>query len=105
MTAASITARVLLTIRRRSGRELVVTPEGSATSPIPARIGAGPAPVRALARAHRGKRLLEDGRYSSLGELAAAEKIDRSYLGKMRRLTLLAPDIVEAISTDSSRWN
>ena len=53
--------------------------------------------MKALARAHRWKRLLESGRYGSLAELAAAEKIDRSYLGKTLRLTLLAPDIVEAI--------
>jgi hypothetical protein len=56
-----------------------------------------PALVKALARAHRWKRLLESGRYGSLAELAAAEKIDRSYLGKMLRLTLVAPDIVEGI--------
>ena len=43
------------------------------------------------------KRLLESGRYGSLAELAAAEKIDRSYLSKTLRLTLLAPDVVEAI--------
>jgi hypothetical protein len=35
--------------------------------------------------------------------LATAEKIDRSYLGKMLRLTLLAPDIVEAIL--DGRWS
>ncbi len=40
---------------------------------------------------------MEEGRYGSLAELARAEKIDRSYLGKMLRPTLLAPDIVEAI--------
>jgi hypothetical protein len=53
--------------------------------------------VKALTRAHRWKRLLESGRYGSFAELAAAERIDRSYLGKTLRLTLLAPDIVEAI--------
>jgi hypothetical protein len=53
--------------------------------------------VRAPARAHWWKRLSEEGRYGSLAELARTEKIDRSYLGKMLRLTLLAPDIVEAI--------
>jgi hypothetical protein len=53
--------------------------------------------VKALARAHRWKRLLEEGRYASLSEMAKAEKIDRGYLGKMLRLTLLAPDIVETI--------
>ena len=56
-----------------------------------------PALVKALARAHWWKRLLEEGRYGSLAELAKAERIDRSYLGKMLRLTLLVPDIVEAI--------
>jgi hypothetical protein len=46
---------------------------------------------------YRRKQLLESGRYGSLAELAAAEKIGRSYLGKTPRQTLLAPDIVEAI--------
>jgi hypothetical protein len=93
----SIAVRVPLTIRRRDGRKLVVTPDGSAPGAAPVRTRADPALVKALARAHRWKRLLEEGRYASLGELAAAEKIDRSYLGKMLRLTLLAPDIVEAM--------
>ena len=53
--------------------------------------------VKALARAHRWKRLLEDGTYASISELAKAEKIDRGYLGRILQLTLLAPDIVEAI--------
>ena len=96
--AASITVRVPLAIRRRGGRKLVVTPDGGGAPGVaPARTRADPALVKALARAHRRKRLLERGRYGSLAELAAAEKIDRSYLGKTLRLKLLAPDIVEAI--------
>ncbi len=98
MTAASsITVWVPLNIRRRGGRKLVVTSDGSAPGTAPARTHADPAMVKALARAHRWKRLLENGRYASLAELAAAESIDRSYLGKMLRLTLLAPDLVEAV--------
>jgi hypothetical protein len=96
--AACITVRVPLVIRRRGGRKLVVTPDGtSAPGATPARTRADPALVKAPARAHRWKRLLESGRYGSLAELAAAERIDRSFLGKTLRLTLLAPDIVEAI--------
>jgi hypothetical protein len=53
--------------------------------------------VKALARAHRWQRVLESGRCGSIAELAAAEKIDRSYLCRVLRLTLLAPEIVEAI--------
>jgi len=53
--------------------------------------------IKALARAHRWKRLLESGRFASVAELAVAEKINQSYLCRVLRLTLLAPDIVEAI--------
>lgn len=38
-----------------------------------------------------------DGQYASISEMAAAEKIERGYLGNLLRLTLLAPDLVEAI--------
>jgi hypothetical protein len=53
--------------------------------------------VKALARAFRWKRTLENGRYASISEIAIAEKIDRGYVGSILRLTLLAPDIVESI--------
>jgi hypothetical protein len=41
--------------------------------------------------------MLEEGRYRSAGELAEAESITRSFVNRLLRLTLLAPDIVEAI--------
>ena len=41
--------------------------------------------------------MLDEGRYGSVSEMAAAEKLDRGYLGRILMLTLLAPDIVEAI--------
>jgi hypothetical protein len=47
--------------------------------------------------AHPWKRLLEAGRYRSAGELAEAEDVTRSFVNRLLRLTLLAPDIVEAI--------
>ena len=53
--------------------------------------------IRALARAHRWKRLLEEGRYASTTEIAEVEKIGRSFVNRLLRLTLLAPDIQEAI--------
>jgi hypothetical protein len=94
--AASITVRVPLTVRRRPGRKTVVVPEGAAAT-APTRTRADPALVKALARAFRYQRLLDDGRYASITEVAAAERIDRGYLGRVLQLTLLAPDIVEAI--------
>jgi hypothetical protein len=53
--------------------------------------------IRALARGHRWKAMLEDRRYRSAGELAEAEGVTRSFVNRLLRLTLLAPDIVEAI--------
>ena len=53
--------------------------------------------MKALARAFRWRRMLEAGRYGTIGELAAAEKINDSYVSRLLRPTLLAPDIVEAI--------
>jgi hypothetical protein len=53
--------------------------------------------VKALVRAFRWKRMLDNGRYASISEIANAERIDLGYVGSILRLTLLAPDIVEAI--------
>ena len=53
--------------------------------------------IRALARAHRWNRMLEAGKCRSIAEIAEAEKIDRSFVSRLLRLTLLAPDIQEAI--------
>lgn len=58
---------------------------------------ADPAMVKALARAFRYQRLLDEGRYASISEMAKAERIERGYLGTLLRLTLLAPELVEAI--------
>ena len=94
----SLTVRVPLAIWRRGGRKIVVTPEGElAWMPMPPRARVDSTLVKALARAHRWKRLLENGTYASISELAKAEKIDRGYLGRILQLALLAPDIVEAI--------
>ena len=92
----SITVHVPLAIRPRPGRKTIVRPAGCAPSASIA-THADPAMVKALARAFRWKRMLDDGRYASISEIAAAEKIDRGYVGSILRLTLLAPDIVEAI--------
>lgn len=94
--ATHITVRVPLAIRHRPGRKTMVTPVRSGgETQVPTR--ASPALVKALARAFRYQRLLDEGRYLSISEMAAAERIERGYLGTLLRLTLLAPDIVEAI--------
>lgn len=53
--------------------------------------------VKALARAYRWKRMLESGQFATIAELAEREGIAPYYMTRVLRLTLLAPDIVEAI--------
>ena len=73
--SASITVRVPITIRKRGGRRLVVAPDGAPWATPRARIDS--TLVKALARAHRWKKMLDDGRYGTVTELAAG----RSWIG------------------------
>ena len=91
----TLTVKVPFAVRRRGGRKLVLAPDGTVTDPGRPRIDS--AMVKALARAFRWRKLLETGAYGTVAELAAAEKISESYVGRVIRLTLLAPDVVEAI--------
>lgn len=93
----SITVRVPISIRRRGGRRLVLAPDGRDISTAPVIRHIDSALVKAIARAFRWREMLENGDYSTVREIAAAEKISESYVGRVLRLTLLAPDIVEAI--------
>jgi len=98
----SVTVSVPLTIRRRGGRKQIIGPDGAVARQgdggagvVP--VNGDPALIKALARGFRWRRMLEDGRYASISEMAAAEKIERGYLGTLLRLTLLPPPMVEAI--------
>ena len=53
--------------------------------------------ITAIARAFRWQRLLENGTYGCLDEIAKAERIGPSFVSGVIRLAFLAPDIVEAI--------
>lgn len=93
--AQMLTVRVPLAVRKqRGGRKLVLTPCGTANRGSSA---SDTTLVKALARAFRWRRMMETGRYSTIDELAAAETINSSYVSRLLRLTLLAPNIVEAI--------
>jgi hypothetical protein len=59
--------------------------------------------VKAIVRAFRWREMLEISKYATIAEIAKAEKINESYVGRVLRLTLLAPDIVEAILGGSIR--
>ncbi|QWG18803.1 hypothetical protein KMZ68_02605 [Bradyrhizobium sediminis] len=92
-----LTATVSIAVNfiQRGGRKQILSPAGTAPwSPAP-RLDS--ALVKAVVRAHRWRQMLESGEYASSAELAKAEKVNDSYLSRILRLTLIAPDITEAI--------
>jgi hypothetical protein len=93
----TVTVRVPISIRRRGGRKLVLAPDGRNITAAPLVRRIDNAMVKAIARAFRWREMLENGTRATIAEIANAEKINESYVGRVLRLTLLAPDIVEAI--------
>ncbi len=96
MTDQTITVSVPFAIRKRGRRKLVITPDGMTTSQAP-RTRIDSALLKALARGFRWRKLLETGDFATIEEIADSENINPSYVSQVLRMTLLAPEIVEAI--------
>lgn len=96
LDGATLVVRIPMRFQRRGGRKRVVAPDGSELAPA-----TKPQPdstlVKALARAWRWQKLLDKGVYTSVSEIGDAERMSKSYVSRILRLALLAPDIVEAI--------
>jgi hypothetical protein len=88
----TLTVVIPLSVKIRGGRKAIITP---GVLVLDARQDV--TLIKAVARAFRWRRLLEGGQFATVQELAAAEKINASYVSRVLRLTLLAPNIVEAI--------
>lgn len=91
----TVTLHVPFRIAKRGGRKEMqlpddVRPERTPDSTL----------VKALARAFRWKRMLQSGEFATIAELAEREGIASSYMTRVLRLTLLAPDVVEVILDD-----
>ncbi|WP_028031272.1 hypothetical protein [Gemmobacter nectariphilus] len=88
----TVTLHVPFRISKRGGRKEMHLPEGATQSQR-----TDNTLVKALARAFRWKRMLESGEFATIAELAEREGIAPSYMTRVLRLTLLAPDIIEGI--------
>ena len=95
-----LTLSVPIQIKRRSGRKLVMLPNGETVKARPWDTATTPL-QRALARGHRWLAMLESGEVKTMRELAAREGVDNSYVSRMINLTLLPPWTVAAILDDT----
>src|SRR5688572_13204542 len=96
LDGSTLVVRIPMRFQRRGDRKRIVAPDGSAIAPT-----TKPQPhgtlVKALARAWRWARTLDEGLYATVSEIGDAEDISKSYVSRILRLALLAPDVVEAI--------
>ena len=88
----TMTIHVPFRVVKRGGRKEMVLPEGAAQAPKPDNTL-----VKALARAFRWKRMLESGEFASISELAEKEGIAFTYMARLMRLSLLSPELVDAV--------
>jgi hypothetical protein len=91
-----IVVNVPLTLKKRGGRKEVILPQAFAAE-SPMRPSHQEALVIAIARAHRWQKLLDEGKFDSVSDLAREIGLDVSFAARLLRLTLLAPDIIEAV--------
>lgn len=88
----TVTLHIPFRVVKRGGRKEMQLPDSAAQ---PRRTDN--TLVKALARAFRWKRMLESGEFATIAELAEREGIAFTYMARLLRLSLLAPDVVEAI--------
>ncbi len=91
----TVSVHVPFTIRKYGGRKQIITPNGAPAAIEKPRVDS--TLVKALARAFRWKKMLESGQFTTTTELAKHENLALTYMTRVLRLSLLAPDIVEAI--------
>jgi hypothetical protein len=96
LDGSTLVVRIPVRFQRRGGRKRIVAPDGSELA-----LHSKPQPdgtlVKALARAWRWQRMLDEGVYTTVSDIGDAENISKSYVSRILRLALLAPNIVEAI--------
>jgi hypothetical protein len=91
-----LTTDIAMKFRIRGGKTVMVLPDGTRAIERKEAI-VDSTMVKIIARGHRWHRLLSDGAYSTIEDLAAAEKINPSYVSRVTRLAFLSPVITEAI--------
>lgn len=96
INTATDTTDIPMTFKTRGGKTVIVLPDGS-RGLVRREATVDNSMVKVIARGFRWQRLLDSGTYSTIDDLAAAEKVNPSYVSRILRLAYLSPKVVQAI--------
>lgn len=95
VTGAQRVTVVPLSIRRKHNRKLMIPPPGA---PYAMSAGYQDLPmIQTLGKAFYWQRLLDDGKFGSIAEMAKHFDLEAGWMAEVLRMTTLAPDIIEAV--------
>jgi hypothetical protein len=96
ISTATDTTDIPMTFKTRGGKTVIVLPDGS-RGLVRRESTVDSSMIKVIARGFRWRRLLDSGTYSTIDDLAVAEKINPSYVSRILRLAYLSPKVVQAI--------
>lgn len=97
LDGTAIVISVPVNFTRKFGRRYMIVPPIEGDTPFTAPPRKDDTLLKALARAHKWSQWLETGKVKKIDHLAADNDINPSYVSRIIRLNLLAPDIKEMI--------
>lgn len=86
---------VPLTIRRKRNHKVMTPPPGEHSA-----LGSGGediSMIRALGKAFYWQKLLDQGKFATIRDLSRSMKLEQGWVAEVLRMTMLAPDIIEAV--------
>ena len=92
-----VLVRVPVNFYRRNGRQMILAKDDASGTHQQETPAPNNTLAASLAKAWQWQEQLESGQYSTIEELATANKVDRTYVGRILQITSLSPKIVEQI--------
>lgn len=92
-----IVVHVPIQLKQWGGRKVIMGPQGQDLRVLKCESRRDEKLLKALGRAYKWQKLIATGQHASIDEIAAHEKIHRSYVHRLLQLMLLSPHIIEAL--------
>ena len=91
----TITVHIPISFKKHGGRKYIISPDATPeayTPPVEKN-----SVLKAIGQAFEWKAMIDNGEVNSISDLSRRLQTNESYTGRIVRLSLLAPDIIESI--------